>query len=307
MSSPILTSWWTGMRNKILLFIIIALIAAYFYISKNTSDPVTEIDKPIASITNDVLTDNITEATDPEKGATQAKNQQQSPVVKQTESLTDFAYDSDPVVNNHLIFINNQLCYSQLGDGKKYSIYLQQVKLRMDKKQVQYFEQYKDHCEELNRQQPELSLTNKNHIISQMKKAKATSLWGRIIKKEVDVSSLSQGEVQNLLRSNNPNILQEAPQYLESYYQEIIHWDLESVLANHDYDYINYIQQNAHQLYLCDLGTECQANSTIMATLCIRNQAACGLDFNTYVSTILTQGQQADIQLAMNYLQSQYQ
>ncbi len=293
------------MRNKLILLMVIALITTYFFVNKNSSEQTFEIDDTITK-QDTSKSDNVANIPEAKPQATQASIKEPSQD-KQAEPLTDYAYDPDPVINNHLVYVNNRLCFTQLGDDNKYSLYLQQVKLRMEDKQVQYFEQYKDYCENLNRQQPELSLTDKNHVISQIKNAKPTSLWGKIINKEVDASSLSQIEVQDLLRQNDPNILQEAPQYLETYYQEVIHWDLESVLANHDYDYVQYIQGNAHQLYLCSLGTDCQPNSTIMATFCMRNQAACGLDFNTYVSTILTPGQQADIQLAMNYLRSQYQ
>ena len=139
-----------------------------------------------------------------------------------------------------------------------------------------------------------------------MKNAKPISLWGKIINKEIEVEDLTHNEIQELLKSNDVIILQEAPRYLESYYQEVIHWDLENFLGNHDYDYINYIQQYAHQMYLCNLGADCEATSTIMASLCYRDQTACGLDFFSFINNSLTQGQRADIQLTLTYLRRQY-
>jgi len=221
--------------------------------------------------------------------------------------LKDVTYSTDPVVNTYTIFKNNQLCYSQLEKNNSKSIYMQQFLERVEDKQAEYFEKFIQHCKQLNEQHPEYSLTDKDHILSQMKNAKPNSLWGKIISKEIDVDSLSNNEITQLLKSNDINILQEAPSYFKTHYQEVVHWDLESVLGNHDYDYVNYIQQYAHQLYLCDLGAPCDANSTIMASLCFRDATSCGLDFNSYINNSLTPGQQADIQLAQSYLRSQYQ
>jgi len=231
----------------------------------------------------------------------------ETPIKKTPALIEDLTYSSDPVVNAYTIFKNNQLCYSQLENSNSPSIYMQQFLERMDTKQAEYFENYLDYCRQLDKQHPEYSLTNKDVILEQMKKSQPNSLWGKIINNEIEVQDLTQNEIQQLLKSNDINILQEAPNYLETYYQEVIHWDLESFLGNHDYDYVNYIKQYAHQMYLCNLGADCGPNSSIMASLCYLNQSACGLNFPDYFNNTLTQGQQEDIQLALTYLRNQYQ
>lgn len=295
------------MRTKILLIITLSVLAAFFIVNKYFTDESinnTVINKEeVAQDTNITPVPKTKQPTKSEIKTTIPETK----IEPKTPILTDLTYSADPVVNAHTIFKNNQLCYTQLENNNSPSVYMQQFLERMDKKQTDYFENFLKYCEKLNLEHPEYSLTDKDHILAQMKNAKANSLWGKIINKEVEVETLSHIEIQELLRSNDINILQEAPQYLESYYQKVVHWDLESFLGNHDYDYINYIRQYAHQVYLCDLGAQCQANSSIMASMCYRDESSCGLDFPSYINNSLTQGQQADIQLALSYLRSQYQ
>jgi len=59
-------------------------------------------------------------------------------------------------------------------------------------------------------------------------------------------------------------------------------------------------------LHLCNLGSNCGTNAGIMSTLCFINSESCGLTFQQFIHTILTAGQQADVQLALNYLERKY-
>lgn len=294
------------MQTKHILLMVLVLLAAFLFINKPATEQVQNknIQAEVVSKNENSTAEDKISTVKPDDVIEKPSDTASEP---ETNVLSDITFSPDPVVNTHTIFRNNQLCYSQLENSNSKSIYMQQFLERMDKKQAKYFEQFVEYCKKLNLEHPEYSLTDKNHIVSQLKSAKPNSLWGKILSKEIEVDSLTDIEITGLLKSNDVNILQEAPQYLISHYQEVIHWDLESVLGNHDYDYINYIQQYAHQLYLCDLGAPCQANSTIMASLCYRDVTSCGLDFTSYVKNSLTQGQQADIQLAQSYLSSQYQ
>ena len=222
------------------------------------------------------------------------------------EEVVEIVYDDDPVVNASMLLKENILCIRHLSDSKNYEEYLQKFKARLDKNQQKFYENFTNHCQKLNKQHPEYHLTDKTKLNQQKNTAQATSLWGRIIKGEQEVDDLSDSEIRELLSSSDLNVLTEAPKYLRKFYQEVVHWDLESVLQNHQYDYIEYIQHYAHQLYLCQLGADCSQFSSTMVMLCYLNSKGCGLDYNNYTLRVLTQGQQADIALALDYLKSQY-
>ena len=216
-------------------------------------------------------------------------------------------YDSDPVVDAHLIIKKYKTCFNQLSTNKRSTGFIKRFKQRLDKRQQQFYENMHTYCQQANKQYPEYSLTDIGVLQDQKNNAIASSFWGRIINGEIEVASLSDYEIKNLLKQNDVNILSEAPNYLRAYYLKVVHWELEDLLQNHQYDYINLTRHYAHQLYLCDLGSDCDVNSTIMANLCYLNSQSCGLDYPAYISNILTLSQQADIKLAMSYLQNKYQ
>ena len=216
-------------------------------------------------------------------------------------------YDSDPVVDAHLIIKKYKACFNQLSTNKRSVDFIKRFKQRLDKRQQQFYENMHTYCQQINKQYPEYSLTDIGVLQDQKNNAIASSFWGRIINGEIEVASLSDYEIKNLLKLNDVNILSEAPNYLRAYYLKVVHWELEDLLQNHQYDYINLTRHYAHQLYLCDLGSDCDVNSTIMANLCYLNSQSCGLDYPAYISNILTLSQQADIKLAMSYLQNKYQ
>ncbi len=222
------------------------------------------------------------------------------------EVLLDVVYDDDPVVNASMLLHENVLCIRHLSDSKNYEQYLQLFKARLDENQQKFYDKFTQYCQKLNKQHPEYHLTDKKILNQQKNKAQAVSLWGEIIKGEKLATDLTDSEVRGLLSSGSLNVLTQAPQYLREFYQKTIHWDLESVLGNHQYDYVEYIQNYAHQLYLCQSGADCSAYSSTMVMLCYLNSKGCGLDYPSYIQQVLTQGQQADIALALDYLKSQY-
>lgn len=221
--------------------------------------------------------------------------------------ISSHVYDTDPMIEAHLIFENNKRCYQQLSTHKRMVKINKEVELKLSEKQKSFFKSYKKYCQDLNELHPEFKLTDIAGLRSQQKGTNATSQWGRIITGEIDVATLDDYEISGILKKNDLNTLTMAPKYLEEYYQKIIHWGLEDVLQNHQYDYINYIQHLTHQLYLCELGADCTPTSTIMVRLCYQNSMNCGLDYQIYIDSMLTQGMQADIKLAYEYLKSQYQ
>jgi hypothetical protein len=218
-----------------------------------------------------------------------------------------YVFDADPVIEAGLIIKNNENCYQQLSTHKNTIRYMKQAQLTFSSKQKSFFKSYKKYCQELNELHPEYNLTNINKIKYPNKKRVATSQWGNIVNGEIDVTTLGDYEIRNILKKNDVNILSQAPRYLKGYYQKVIHWDLEDVLQNHQYDYINYIQHLTHQLYLCELGADCSVTSSIMVRLCYRNSMNCGLDYPLFIQKTLSQGQQADIKLALEYFKIQYQ
>ncbi len=230
-------------------------------------------------------------------------------IVKKTDKNTIIptVFDDDPVVDIQLIISNNRFCYRLLSNIAQTKDYLEQIKMRVNNKQFTYFQNYTQYCEKLKLEHPEFQLTNKQRLLEQNKDKKATSLWGRIISGELDVDTLNNLEIQSLLKQNDANILSLAPKYLEKYYEKVIHWGLEDALQNHQYDYVTYIRYHAHHVYMCNIGADCGKNSSIMARICYQNSLSCGLTFQEYIKTVLTQGQQADIQLAMSYLRNIYQ
>ena len=218
-----------------------------------------------------------------------------------------YVYDADPVIEAQLRIDNNKSCYQQLSNRKEMNKYKELIELKLSIKQKSFYESYKKYCEELNELHPEFNLTNINSVKKQKRDLVASSQWGKIMTGEIDVTTLSNDEISQILKKNDVNILSQAPKYLTEYYQEIIHWQLEDVLQNHQYDYINYIQKLTHQLYLCELGADCSVTSTVMVNLCYQNSINCGLDYPLFIQSTLTQGQQSDIELALDYLKGQYQ
>jgi hypothetical protein len=225
-----------------------------------------------------------------------------------TSAVIETVYDSDPVVDANLVLNENWLCfrYFEGQNNENYTYYVNRFKRKLSKKQQQYHQQFNGYCQQLNQQHPEYHLNDKQTLLKQKKNATPTSFWGEIVNGKVDVKTLSDTDIRNLLQQNDLTILTDAPKLLEDYYQRVVHWQLEDVLENHQYDYTSHIRRYAHQLYLCQLGKDCGPNSTIMATLCYLNAQSCGLDYPQYISQVLTPGQQADIQLALAYFNRIY-
>lgn len=290
-------------RTKIgLLLTVIIILFVSFNISKHNEakQVIEQISKP-----------KVEPKTQSKKSVQQiVREQHKSKVDNNTVQVpvTESVYDEDPVVDANLIMENNRLCISYLSyDKTRTKKYLKRFENMLNSKQIEYYQNFYDYCQQLDEQHPEYHLNDIKTIRKQIQQAQANSIWGKIIKGEIDVSTLNENEIAGLLKQNNPNILKQAPKYLSDYYAKTIHWNIEDVLNNHQYNYTQLIQQYAHQLYLCQLGSDCSPNSTIMATLCYLNAQSCGLDFPQFVQQALTQGQQADIQLTMDYLRNIYQ
>jgi hypothetical protein len=171
---------------------------------------------------------------------------------------------------------------------------------------MQCFEDYYVYCEQLNIDNPEYHLTDFTKIQKQIAEKEDENLWAQIVLGDIDVESLSSEEIEGLITQNSLEILTQAPEILRVYYEEVIHWGIEEVLQNHQYDYVNYVLKNAHQLYLCDIGADCTPQSSTMAMFCFITSESCGLDFPAFIETVLTSGQQQDIILAYNYLIKKY-
>lgn len=300
------------MRNKLLILTLVIVLATLFLYKNKDSSKVVNKQSQQSETT-------IQETTSPDKAESVQDKLKTIKKAKQAEltlteskqeekiEIIEAVYDSDPVVDAYLILENNRSCYRLLKKNSRAAESFKRFEHRLDEKQKQHFKSLNKHCQQLNQKHPEYHLTDSSILRKQLYNAKTNSLWGKIIKSEIDPLSLSEYEVSDLLKQNNINILSQAPEYLEKHYQEVIHWQLEDVLQNHQYDYTNQIRNYAHQLYLCNLGADCGPHSKSMARLCYINSQSCGMDYPRYVSNVLTQGQQADIQLAIKYLHSQYQ
>ncbi len=287
--------------SAVVLLLLLAFLAWYLYAVKveKTSNEVNQV--------KEITEPTTAEINEKNKPKTVKKHPDSVVELVNDKELVEVVYDEDPVVNASMLLKENILCIRHLSDSKNYVEYLQRFKARLDKSQQRFYENFTQYCEKLNQQHPEYHLTDKTQLNQQKNNAQATSLWGRIIKGEQRVSELTDSEISRLIRSGDINILTQAPQYLHEFYQKVVHWDLESILQNHQYDYVDYIQNYAHQLYLCQQGADCSPYSSTMVMLCYLNSKGCGLDYNTYIQQVLTQGQQADVQLALEYLKSQYQ
>jgi hypothetical protein len=292
------------MRIKISLLIIVIICFLAFIVNDtpltSTKTPV-KVKKFSQTKALDATHSQVTEDGLPIKTTIKAKDTE-----LETSGPT-FVYDADPVIEAQLLIENNKSCYQQLSNKKEMNKYSELIELKFSIKQKSFYDSFKKYCEELNELHPELKLTNIIRVKKQQRKLVATSQWGEIMTGEIDVATLSDYEISTILKKNDLNILSQAPIYLREYYQEIIHWQLEDVLQNHQYDYINYIQKLTHQLYLCELGADCSITSTVMVNLCYQNSMNCGLDYPLFIQSTLTQGQQSDIQLALVYLKGQYQ
>ena len=218
--------------------------------------------------------------------------------------------DEDPVVDASLLLRQNRMCYNYLAKNyteSKRKEFFKRFERNLDEKQKKYHQSYLSYCKKLDKQHPEYHLTEQQTIQEQLNQSNATGLWGKILSNEVTVDSLSEYEISDLLKQNNLSILSLAPKKLETYYNKVIHWDMEAVLQNHQYDYVKLVTSYAHQLYLCQIGDDCSAQSSIMSMRCYLSSQSCGLNYPEYISQVLTAGQQADIQIALQYLQSKYQ
>ena len=292
------------MRTKLLLTIVILVIVLIFI--NNTDKSIPEKHTPDNPSAVNLLKPNATnqaQAVLKELNPTEPNDKIKAKVIM----AVAIVYDNDPVVDANLIINNNVMCFRHLSSNKKSLDSFNRFRQKMTPKQKQFYDDFHAHCQQLNRQHPEYNLTDINVLKDQKDNAIATSFWGQILNGEIDSSTLSDYEINSLLKQNDLNILSSAPKILGDYYLKVIHWEIEDILQNHQYDYTNLILHYAHQLYLCQLGADCSPNSTIMASLCYLNSQGCGLNYPEYTNNVLSPGQQADIQLAMIYLQNRYQ
>jgi hypothetical protein len=294
------------MRIKYVTALVLVAIAAIIYLNLGSDSlthdvPKSEMDAVINS-----------KPTNKNRGSEQkTRKKADDPQLTKSRIVLDKIAESisidDPVVAANMVIKNNMSCINHLSAKRKSADYTKLFEQKLDKNQKKFYRGYFKYCQELDKQHPEWNLSDISKLQKLKKSAVATSLWGQILNREINQKQLSETEIRTILKQNDLNILSDAPKLLEDYYLNVIHWELEDVLQNHQYEYTNHIRLYAHQLYLCDLGANCGPQSSIMASLCYLNTHSCGLDYPHYVSDILTAGQQADIQLAMNYLNRKYQ
>ncbi len=234
-----------------------------------------------------------------------AQNKEKSKKAE-TKIKTKPLFDTDPVVDANVLLNKYTVCIQMLSEKDTINSFLTRYQSNLTEKQRKYFQNTYDYCKKIDQQHPEYQFANYSKLQTQRKQAEATSLWGKIINGKVNPEELSDIEIESLLKQNDPNILLDAPKRLRHYYQKVIHWELEDVLQNHQYDYTNQVQYYAHQLYLCQIGADCSPNATIMTSICFINSDSCGLSFQQFIENILTAGQQADVQLALNHLRRKY-
>ena len=232
-----------------------------------------------------------------------------STIVEDETNVNEAIFDSDPVVDASMVLEKYSLCISYLDErrGVNSANFQKLFETKLGEKQKRYFKNFKKHCKQVNKAHPEYQLTNRSKLYKWKTESEASSLWGQIIKGDIDPNSLPENDIRLLLKQNDSNILTQAPGYLREYYAKVIHWDLEAVLNNHHYDYINHIRHYAHNMYLCNLNGGCDENSSVMGAICYMTSESCGLNYQQFISTILTPGQQSDVALALDYLSSQYQ
>ncbi len=291
------------MRNKqiYLIVVISLLVLGYLYFISNDKVAIvenkqlipTEIKMPESTQSKQQI-DTIAEMTTVTKQP--IKSDVESQVL--SEKMTPFV-----VMETH------KFCYryfSSLKSSKNNYDILKRFNEKLSDYQKQYFDDYYAHCEQLNKDHPEYHLTEISKIKNQFDSSIENNLWNQIVKGDVEVESLTNPEIEGLITQNNLEILTKAPDFLRPYYEEVIHWGIEEVLQNRQYDYVNYILKNAHQLYLCDIGADCSAQSSTMAMYCFLTPESCGLDYPVFIETVLTFGQQQDIILAYNYLIGKY-
>lgn len=168
--------------------------------------------------------------------------------------------------------------------------------------QKDYFAGFYQHCENLNIDKSQVSVKQ----LEKLEKIESVHPWASLLKGEIRQSDLTFEEIEGLLSTNSLYILAEAPDRLNTYYEEVVHWGIEAVLQNHHYAYVNTTIRTAHQQYLCSLGARCDAHSSYMMYLCYSFEESCGLSFEQYVETLLTESQKADLALAFSYLSNKY-
>jgi CBS domain-containing protein len=293
-------------KIKLLLFIIILATGLLFYSNhQHKNDEYNDKNESIQA----AITNNKIEKKPSVQQLIRNKKKVQG-LAKDDKKIKNVVtvYDDDPVVDAHLIMQNNRFCFGYLRkSNKKREKYIKRFERNLDAQQLKFYSSLYQHCQKINQQHPEYHLTDINILQKQITQSTASSLWGKILNQTTDVDTLSDVEIIGLLKSNNPNILSQAPQYLSSYYHKVVHWDLEDVLNNQQYDYTQLIQRYTHQLYLCQIGSDCSPNSSVMVSLCFINSRSCGLSYPQFVQQGLSTGQQADIQLAMAYFKNLYQ
>ncbi|MCF6287770.1 MAG: hypothetical protein L3J53_00850 [Proteobacteria bacterium] len=296
------------MHSKFILLLLLLglflLVSGYYLTQKNSADTVM-LDSPTSLATSSQNTNTLNSAAiEPQANKVNNTTKLNNQTTETTEWLTA-VYDSDPVVDANTIINQHKVCIRQLADDEN-NRYYQSLQRNLSKTQRQYLQKLNKHCQQINLQHPEYNLTNLQKLQNQRSSAIATSQWGKIINGEIQPADLTTDEIENLLQQNSTVVLSEAPRYLYKYYQEVIHWDLEDVLQSHQYDYVKQIKNYTHQLYLCNIGSDCGPQSNIMYLLCFYEERACNLNYTEYINNLLTQGQQADIQLALQYLHTKY-
>lgn len=304
------------MRNKFIVIVIVIVALMLLFnqqkmlndnVVQDTVSPMNVAESVAKEQTGNTPQIDATKVLDDSQAIKKSKVLEIDEVPLQESINHQYTYDPDPVVDAHLIMEKHRMCYLLTQQSKQGNGFINRLNRRLKDQQRQFFTQYESYCQRLSEKNPAFRFDDVSQIQARKDAAKATSLWGQIIAGEINADSLSHYEIRDLLKQNDPNILSDAPNYLREYYQEVVHWDLEDVLQNRHYDYVSLIRNYAHQMHLCNVGADCSENSITMVRLCFTNPANCGLSYQQYHDQMLTPGQQSDVSMALNYLQSQYQ
>jgi hypothetical protein len=308
------TFWWKGMQSKLTVSFILLLVAivAFMLFKQNNQFEVTPTKEQTLTQTENKQPivpneDNQSESKLPDvvKQKSEMNQDKNSDLMS---SVDDYIYDPDPYVETQMMLHDNELCYNYIStkQSSKFSESLKRMSHRLQDEQSKFFDGHFEYCDKLNTQKPRLQLDNYKEVKERLKHSQPNSLWGQILSGEIDVETLGHSQIKDLLKQNRLSVLSLAPKIFYEYYEEVIHWDMEYVLQNRNYDYVKLMQEYAQQLYLCQLGTECGPNSQFMIRMCLSSQEACGLNYNQYIENILTTGQKNDLQVALQYFENVY-
>jgi len=230
-----------------------------------------------------------------------------SPVLSEKTSSLISEFSSDPVVQKSIVSTKYHVC-AQYFYEKTFLVKSYQKQFDTEIQRNYYMDSIRN-CGELNNQHPEYGFIYSREKKLEKIKTKATSKFGKLLEHNKEPYTHEETLfIYKTIGRDYPDLINSPSVYKTMQYEiDIVNPDLQNILQTTSINYVSKIINLSQNHLACDLGVNCENDSTMMHSYCRSEPNFCVKNFMTLFNTRLTAGVRHDVLLALPYMEKLFQ